>query len=275
MIPYLDAGAARADPKPFLGYSDNTNLLNWLFVHGVSGFYGGSTQVQLGPGPAVDPVHGASLRAALLTGGRLEVTEPGRSEDMGWDWNDPRALTEYGVREPTEPWSWAGPRRVVTGPSWGGCIDVLQWLLTADRFHHDPAALEDGVLLLESSEELIPPREFGWILRSVGERGILGAVDAVVVARPPTSNFAHIPATAERAHRRAAQRETAIDVIGRLQPRRGDRGRSSLRPHPSPMDPALRGRDDDRCRQPQGPGLVRLTTTAVHVDRSAGRVPVT
>ena len=43
--------AVRRDPKPFLGYSDNTNLLHWLWSSGVAGFYGGSTQVHLGPGP--------------------------------------------------------------------------------------------------------------------------------------------------------------------------------------------------------------------------------
>jgi muramoyltetrapeptide carboxypeptidase LdcA involved in peptidoglycan recycling len=62
VIPHLDPAAVRADPKPFLGYSDNTNILNWLWCHGVAGFYGGSTQVHLGPGPAVDACHAASLR---------------------------------------------------------------------------------------------------------------------------------------------------------------------------------------------------------------------
>ena len=79
VVPHLDADAVRADPKPFLGYSDNTNLLSWLWQQGVAGFYGGSTQVHLGPGPAVDDVHLASLRAALLTGETLTLTEPGES----------------------------------------------------------------------------------------------------------------------------------------------------------------------------------------------------
>ena len=57
VVPHLDATLVTADPKPFLGYSDNTNLLNWLWTNGVAGYYGGSTQVQLGPGPHVDPVH--------------------------------------------------------------------------------------------------------------------------------------------------------------------------------------------------------------------------
>ena len=173
VIPHLDAELIARDPKPFLGYSDNTNLLNWLWTNGVAGYYGGSTQVQLGPGPYVDQIHQGSLRAALLTGGSLEITEPGESEDIGHDWNDPRALTQFGEREPTEPWAWAGPPRSITGRTWGGCIEVVQWILTAGRFPADPSILEGGVLILESSEELIPAREFGWITRSLGERGIL------------------------------------------------------------------------------------------------------
>lgn len=90
VVPHLRSDLITADPKPFCGYSDNTNLLSWLWVQGVSGFYGGSTQVHLGPGPGVDPIQGAALRAALLTGETLEITDPGESEDFGIDWQDPR-----------------------------------------------------------------------------------------------------------------------------------------------------------------------------------------
>jgi len=156
VVPHLNPELVRADPKPFIGYSDNTNLLSWLWTQGVAGFYGGSTQVQLGPGPAVDPCHRTALRAALLTGERIEVTDPGESEDIGKEWADPAALTEYGDREPTEPWSWSGPARTVTGRTWGGCIEVVQWILTAGRFPADPVVLDGGVLMLETSEEIIP-----------------------------------------------------------------------------------------------------------------------
>jgi muramoyltetrapeptide carboxypeptidase LdcA involved in peptidoglycan recycling len=71
------------------------------------------------------------------------------------------------------------------------------------------------VLLVESSEELIPAREFGWILRSLGERGILAAVDAVLVGRPPTSDLTVRPSAPERAAKRAEQRDTAIATVRR------------------------------------------------------------
>jgi muramoyltetrapeptide carboxypeptidase LdcA involved in peptidoglycan recycling len=218
VVGHLDPQLVRADPKPFLGCSDNTNLLSWLWTHGVAGFYGGSTQVHLGPGPAVDRCHVAALRAALLTGERLEIVDPRESEDLGKDWADPAALIEYGDREPTEPWTWAGPARTVTGRTWGGCIEVVQWILTAGRFPVDSAVLKGGVLLLETSEDLISAREFGWILRSLGERGILEAVDAVLVARPPTSSFERQPPAHERTAHRAEQRDVAIELIRRYNP---------------------------------------------------------
>jgi len=178
VIPHLDAGLAGRDPKPFLGTSDNTNLHHWLWANGIASFYGGSSQVHLGPGPGIDDVHVRSLRAALVTGETLEITEAGESEDVGVDWGDPRALNCFGEREPTEPWSWHGPARSVTGRTWGGCVEVIEWILAAGRFAFDPSVLDGAVLIIEASEELLPARHIGWIVRSLGERGILAAVNA-------------------------------------------------------------------------------------------------
>ena len=218
VVPHLDAELARRDPKPFLGTSDNTNIHHWLWENGIASFYGGSSQVHLGPGPAVDDVHARSLRAALLTGGTLDITDPGESEDIGVSWDDPRALDSFGVREPTEPWSWHGPARTVTGRTWGGCLEVMEWILTAGRFPFDPAVLDGGVLIIETSEELLPARNVGWIVRSLGERGILGAVAAVLVARPPVSDFDRRPPAGERARLRDEQRDVVAEVIGRYNP---------------------------------------------------------
>jgi muramoyltetrapeptide carboxypeptidase LdcA involved in peptidoglycan recycling len=218
VIPHLDAEVARRDPKPFLGTSDNTNLHHWLWANGVASFYGGSSQVHLGPGPGVDDVHARSLRAALITGGTLEITDPGESEDVGVDWGEPRALNSFGEREPTEPWSWHGRARSVTGRTWGGCVEVIEWILTAGRFPFDPDVLEGGVLIIETSEELLPARNIGWIVRSLGERGVLAAVDAVLVARPPVSGFSRRPSAGERARLRAEQRDVVVELVGRYNP---------------------------------------------------------
>lgn len=218
VTPHLDPDLARADPKPFLGTSDNTNIHTWLWTHGLASFYGGSTQVHLGPGPSIDACHLASLRAALITGETLEITEPGHSEDVGKDWHDPAALTTFGDREPTEPWSWAGPERKVTGRTWGGCLEVLDWLLTADRLPHEPEALDGAVLILEASEQLTPATQISRIVRSLGEQGLLAAAAAVILARSPASDLEHRPDVDSRAAHRREQREAVIAQVMRYNP---------------------------------------------------------
>jgi muramoyltetrapeptide carboxypeptidase LdcA involved in peptidoglycan recycling len=217
VVPHLDARLAAADPKIFLGYSDNTNILNWLWSLGVAGYYGGSTQVHLGAGPGIDDVHLASLRAALFTGGELQIVDPGESEDFGPDWLSPRALAEFGEREPTPPWSWAGPERVVVGRTWGGCFEVVDQLAMAGRLP-SLEKLEGSILILESSEE-VPPAV--WVkrwMRALGERGILAAVAGLIVARPPVSTPAIVPPADERARLRAAQRDAVTSEISRYNP---------------------------------------------------------
>ena len=95
---------------------------------------------------------------------------------------------------------------------------MIQWILTAGRFPAVSDVLHGGVLLLESSEELIPAREFGWILRCLGERGLLAAVDAIVVARPPTSGFQVMPTNEQRARKRREHRDIALEMIEAYNP---------------------------------------------------------
>jgi muramoyltetrapeptide carboxypeptidase LdcA involved in peptidoglycan recycling len=217
VVPHLDPSLALADPKPFLGYSDNTHMLNWLWRLGIRGYYGGSTAVHLGPGPAADDIHLRSLRAALLYGGTIEIDEPGESEDVGRRWADPRALTEYGDRTPTEPWGWSGPARVVSGPTWGGCLEVIDSLALADLLPTN-AALAGGILILETSEERPPAAWVRRWLRGLGQRGLLSAVAGVVFARPPVSDFDFRPSVDEARALRMAQRDVVVDVLSHYNP---------------------------------------------------------
>src|SRR5262245_14914842 len=48
VLPFLDPELIAANPKSYFGYSDNTNLLNWLWNLGVASYHGGSTMMHLG-----------------------------------------------------------------------------------------------------------------------------------------------------------------------------------------------------------------------------------
>lgn len=218
VVPHIDADVLAANPKPFLGYSDNTNLHNLLWGLGIPSYYGGSTQVHLGPGPHLDDIHLRSLRAALLDGGRLELTDPGESEDFGRPWDDPRSLSEFGDREPSGPWVWGGPERVVSGRTWGGCIEVIDQIALADRMP-SLADLDGAVLLLETGGELPRAVEVKRWVRALGERGVLDVAAGVLVARPPVSELhSPVPAAAERSRLRESLQDTVMEQIARYNP---------------------------------------------------------
>lgn len=78
--------------------------------------------------------------------------------------------------------------------------------------------MDSGVLIVETSEQLSPAEDVGRILRSLGERSLLASVDAVLVARPPVTDFDRHPDATERARLRAEQRDAVLEQINRDNP---------------------------------------------------------
>lgn len=217
VLRHLDASRMTAAPKRFLGYSDNTHLANWLWDHGIGSVYGGSTQVHLGPGPAVDPMHLASLRAALF-GGTIEVEVVPRTYDVGLGWDTPEALTERAPDAPAEPWSWAGPATRVTGRTWGGCLESVAETMQVGRWMMPGESYAGSVLLLEPSEERPDPEACFRVLRALGERGILGVAAALLWGRPPVGDQEHTPTPGQASARRAEYREAVLRAVADYAP---------------------------------------------------------
>src|SRR6185312_61617 len=180
VLPHLDPATFRADPKPYIGYSDNTNLLNWLWYHGVASYHGGSTMVHLGRGGGLHPVSTGSLRQALFEQGDLELHPVDEFSEDEVDWGDPAALTTSGPSRPAPGWEWHHADREVTGPTWGGNLEILHWNLAVGRFVRPAEDYAGCVLLVETSEEMPPGLEVYRMLRNAGERGLLAQFPAVV-----------------------------------------------------------------------------------------------
>lgn len=170
--PHLDPAVFTADPKPFVGYSDNTNLLNWLWNLGIVGFHGGSTMVHLARAGGPHPVSLASLRRALLTRDVAELAPVSEFSDEQPDWSDLATLDAPTPVQPEPGWQWHRADRVVTGPTWGGNLEILHWNLAAGRWIRPVGDYAGCVLLLETSEEMPPAQEVFRMLRNAGERGL-------------------------------------------------------------------------------------------------------
>ncbi|CAL9273412.1 MULTISPECIES: S66 family peptidase [Streptomyces] len=210
VLPLLDRELIRANPKPFFGLSDNTNLLAYLRNTGIVGYHGASVMVELGRPGAMHPQTADSLRAALFTSGPYELRPAERFNDVDRDWADPATFDREPPSRPGSGWSWVNADRVVEGRTWGGCLEILGWLLMADReIARDPAEYDGGVLLLETSEELPSAEEVFRTLRNMGERGLLGRFSALLMARPKTWSFA-CPNSPEEGVRYAAEQREAV-----------------------------------------------------------------
>lgn len=218
VLPHLDAGAIAASPKPYFGYSDNTNLLNWLWNLGIVSYHGGSTMVHLGRGGATHPVSLGSLRTALFTNDEVELTPVDAFGEDPIDWTDATALTTEPTMRPSDGWTWHRPERVVEGPTWGGNLEVLHWNLAAGRWIRPAEDYAGCILLLETSEEMPSATEVFRMLRNMGERGLLEGIAALVMGRPKASHFPAPRTDEERAAYVTEQREAVLGVLERYHP---------------------------------------------------------
>ncbi|MEU7580634.1 S66 peptidase family protein [Streptomyces sp. NPDC041068] len=219
VLPHLDRELIRANPKPFFGYSDNTTLLAYLWRSGIVGYHGATVMCELGRPGAMAPATEDSLRAALFTSGPYELRPAERFRDIDLPWDDPATFAQEPPTEPAGGWLWHGPERVVEGRSWGGELEILSWLLMADReIERDLSAYDGGVLFLETCEELLSADHVFRILRTMGERGLLQRFPALLMGRAKAWSFARPQeADAKAAHARE-QREAVLRALDTYAP---------------------------------------------------------
>jgi muramoyltetrapeptide carboxypeptidase LdcA involved in peptidoglycan recycling len=218
LLPHLDADLIRANPKPFFGFSDNTNLLAYLWDLGIVGYHGGMVMCQFGRPGEMHPMTAESLRAALFTSDRYELRESHSYGDVDRDWADPATFASAPAMQPCSGWIWHNGDRVVEGPTWGGNLEILSWLLMADRCVQRPESYRGAVLLVETSEELPPAVEVYRILRNMGERGLLRQFAAVLVGRAKAWSFEHPNDAGRKAEYATGQREAIRQALGEYHP---------------------------------------------------------
>jgi len=212
LIKHLDPAVFRANPKPFFGYSDNTNLHNFLWRLGIPSFYGFSTMVQLGMPGAMLPMTVRSLRHALFETGQCEVEVSQEFTDIELTWEDPANLDRTRPMEPNDGLIWDGDQDA-EGTLWGGCLEVLLGILVAGQYVPDDNDLDGVVMYLETSEEMPDPFVVGYFLTALGERGWLDRIVGLLVGRPKAWTLDKPRVAAERAAFRQAQRDAIVKSV--------------------------------------------------------------
>lgn len=195
ILPYLDLGVIRANPKVFMGYSDTTVTHLACFKAGLVSFYGPAILAGFAENGGLFPYMVDSVRRTLFSSAPIGTIEPNAA---GWtvetlNWAVPENQQRRRALQPNEGWQWLQGQGVRRGPLLGGCLEVLEWL-RGTEFWPPPEAWQDAILFLETSEDAPPPSALGYALRSYAAMGILSQLSAILLGRPggevPPRDFA-------------------------------------------------------------------------------------
>ncbi len=200
------------NPKPFLGYSDNSHFCNFLFQQGIPSYYGACVMTQFAMQQSMDEYTIQHIRHALFDSGEYEISASRDYNEIGIDWSDPSLLNTRREYEKNTGWVW-DQGRSGEGLLWGGCLESIDEML---RNNIQIPRLEDFegiVLFLETSEEIPSHAYVRRVLRALGQRGILGRIQGVLMGRPKAWEFDKRLNKEERDVYVREQRQCVIDTV--------------------------------------------------------------
>lgn len=209
------------NPKPYFGYSDNTHFMNFLWLNGIRSFYGGSIFTQYAMQNKMDEFTVEYLRKALFQEStEVELTWSPIFNDEGLQWNDLETINMTRDYEPNEGWYWdvvEAPTEA-RGITWGGCLESIDEILRHGVQLPSLEDFENVILFLETSEEMPDNSYVSRVLRALGERGILGRVQGVLVGRPKAWHFGKEKTKEQKRIHREEQRAVFSKVVRKYNP---------------------------------------------------------
>ena len=220
LLPYLfDHNELRnaVSQKVFLGFSDTT--INHFMLHkvGLNTFYGQSFLADVCElGPEMLPYSRRYFEELISTGGIREIVPSeiwyGERESFTPD-QAGKELTSH----PDHGFELLQGPSVFSGKILGGCIDSMYDFFNGELYADMPLLCEkyrlfpaledwrDRILLLESSEEKMPPEKYRMALEYLKKKGVFDVVSGVLVGKPMDETYAE------------EYKRHLIDVIGNPQ----------------------------------------------------------
>ena len=217
LLPYLfdhDELREAVSQKIFLGFSDTT--INHFMLHkvGLNTFYGQSFLADVCElGPEMLPYSRRYFEELISTGGVREIVP----SDIWYGERESFTPDQVGkelTSHPDRRFELLQGPAVFSGKILGGCIDSMYDFFNGERHVDMPLlcekyglfpALEDWrgrILLLESSEEKMPPEKYRRALEYFKEKGVFDVVSGVLAGKPMDETYVE------------EYKQHLIDVIG-------------------------------------------------------------
>lgn len=184
ILPYVDIGTLKRNPKIFMGYSDTTTNHFMMFKAGLVSFYGPSVMCEFGEYVKMFEYTETAVRDVLFgEWSRYELKpSPVWSDDyVPWDVeniNKPNVM-----KLDTKGYEVISGSGTVQGHLLGGCIDVFPMVVgtsiwpTLDEWR-------GAIMFIETSEDKPSPDIIKWTFRNLAAQGILKVIKGIMVGKP-------------------------------------------------------------------------------------------
>lgn len=185
LLPYIDFGVLRRNPKIFTGYSDTTTNHFMMYKAGLVSYYGGAVMTNWAEYGAINEYTADAFDKTLFhPQERWTIPASGfcsyETDKVRWDEaNINRAIPRF----PNTGYEILQGEGKVSGPLLGGCVEVFLQLFGTTLWP-DPEEWRGKLLLLETSEDDIGTDWLTWFLRGLQAQGVLHAVNGIVVGKP-------------------------------------------------------------------------------------------
>jgi muramoyltetrapeptide carboxypeptidase LdcA involved in peptidoglycan recycling len=218
ILKHLDPQVLRENPTRFYGYSDNTSLGLYLWNQGIINYQGPMVMTEFAMQGSMQEYTSRKVRDAVFSDrfGEVQASEKFTDETVEWGSGN---LDQHRQMEPHPGLEWYNSGQgEIEGRLWGGCLEVLQINLQADRYIPPERELEGQVLALETSEELPSSESVDRFMMSLGERGLLEKFSALVVGLAKSQHREGKRSKKERDEYREEQRRVIRDRIDEYAP---------------------------------------------------------
>lgn len=204
LLPYLfdnDQLFRAVSDKVFLGFSDTT--INHFMLHkaGLKTFYGQSFLADVCElGGEMLPYTRHYFEELITTGGIREIVPSEIWYESRGDYG-PDQIGVAPVSHPDRGFELLQGNGVFSGKILGGCIDSIMDMFAGTRYEDMPVLcrkyglfpdLDDWkgkILLLETSEEKMPPEKFRKALEILRNTGIFGVVSGLLIGKPMDETY--------------------------------------------------------------------------------------
>ncbi len=189
MLPYINYNIIKNNPKIFMGYSDTTVSHFMLNKSGLVSFYGPSIMCEFGEYVKMFDYTKEAVENLLFNdtlGYEIKSSEYWSNDFVSWKEENINIAKKLVKEE--HGYEVLSGKGVIKGQLLGGCLDVFPMILETEIWPKKDE-WKNKLMLLETSEEKMPPEYVLCYMRNLGAQGILNNIKGIIIGKPQDEKY--------------------------------------------------------------------------------------